>query len=121
MTHYMYGQKISEGTTFIRSVQDWYTTVPESFTSDGYLTGKIEADGSGEYVAYLASKDECAGITFDENAVTGESWCLGKAIGSEIDYTAEEISQAWDNLSDIGVAEQSNLQVISLETNLTCP
>ena len=72
-------------------------------------------------MAYLASKDECAGITFDEDAVTGASWCLGKAIGSDTDYTTEELSQAWHNLSDIGIAEQSNLKVIALETNLSCP
>ncbi|MBF0280316.1 MAG: hypothetical protein HQM13_21150 [SAR324 cluster bacterium] len=121
MTHYMYGQTITEGATFIRSVQDWYSSVPENFTADAYLTGKIEADESGEYVAYLSSEEECAGIDFDENSVTGESWCLGKAIGSDTDYSAEELSQAWNNLSDIGIAKQSNLQTVALQSNLSCP
>lgn len=121
MTQYTYGHKASDGTMTLKSVQDWYTDVPESFTGDGYLTGKLESDGSGEYVAYRSFKDECTAIVFDENAVTGDSWCLGKAVDSDTDYTAEELSQAWDRLQTVGVALQSNLQSVALETNLSCP
>ncbi len=121
MTHYMYSHKASDGTITFNGVQDWYSTVPASFTGDGYLVGKIDTDDSGEHVAYSEFREECADTTFDEDAVSGSSWCLGKAHDSDTSYTADELSEAWDRLEDVGIAKQSNLKVIAMDTTLTCP
>ena len=121
MTHYIYGDKTSDETITLRGVQDWYETVPDSFTGDSYLTGKIEADNSGEFVGYRSFHEQCSDTVFDEDAVTGASWCAGRAIGSSTRYTDEERSTAWERLQTIGIAQQSNLAVVSLNSSLSCP
>ena len=98
---------------------DNFDDEPESFTGDAYLVGTVAADQSGYYIGYHGSKDACSSVTFDDSATSPE-FCVGKAVGSDTSYTADEISTAWTNLSSFGLAASTSLQTISMSSELAC-
>ncbi|MGK5095009.1 hypothetical protein WDW89_23740 [Deltaproteobacteria bacterium TL4] len=119
LTRYVYGKKTADGAIALKGVQDWYATVPATFTADGYLTGKINEDGkTGEFVGYRKFNTALCNDTFSESS---PSWCLGRAIESSTAYTSAQRNEAWERLKTMGVAEQSKLASVSLSTSLICP
>jgi hypothetical protein len=113
-------KQVSGEGTLVKGVNNWYSTFPESPEADAYMTGSLQDDGSGEFVAYRKfNTDECS-AAFDPEA-DSPAWCLGREVGSSDTFDSDQILAAWENLKDYGIADLNNLTTVSLPEHLSCP
>ena len=119
MVEYSLGTVDADGNFWLKSVVDNFDDEPETFAGDAYLLGTVAADASGYSIGYHGSNTDCSSTVFDEAAETPE-FCVGKAIDSDVAYTAEEREAAWANLSTYGLATSSNLETIVMNSDLAC-
>jgi hypothetical protein len=114
--------KIDADNTFVMNgVNNWYESELVAGEADAYLTGKIESDGTGQYVAYRKFNTILCPNAFDEESQEASQWCLGRELGSSQSYTDEQRSAAWEALKDYGIAQKSELKTVSLSSELSCP
>ncbi len=119
LTEYFSATKSSAGDFSLTGVNDWSETKASTFSGDGYIVGKLDSSGNGEFVAHakrLSSQDAACGEALNESSPT---WCHGRAIGASSRYTADEKAAAWERLKVIGLTSKSVLGVVTVSG--VCP
>lgn len=125
LTDSFHGTKATDGAITVKGVTDWWsTTAPTTYTGDAYIVGSIAAAGTtGTSVGFDSSNTACASVTFDDTktaATDAPGWCLGRALGSDTNYTATELATEWATLSAVGIAPASELEAITFDSTFTC-
>jgi hypothetical protein len=122
--------KLASGDFTLSGVNDWRSSgSSDPFEGDGYIVGRIAADGSGESVGYRKASsiacrggfDEGASDLFDAIPRRGQpGWCFAQAIGAEQEFSDVEVLEALQRLKEIGLTKKSELSTVKMNPDLSC-
>ena len=129
---YVYATRGSDGNFTIKGVNAWESaertsaTAADAFVGDAFGTGKLNSDGSGDFLIYrVFSTLLCGSITFDPADTDSPGWCYSGSFDNagSITYSILNLSSLWSDtaLKPIGIAQDSSVKVVDFPSMVSCP